>query len=135
MNFRIKQIDHIVLRAADIDGMIQFYVGVLGCHLEKVRESLGLYQLRAGAALIDLVAVDGPLGREGGAPPGREGRNLDHFCLRIDPFDGEGLAAYLDEKGISHGPVESRYGAEGSGPSMYLSDPEGNVIELKGPAC
>lgn len=133
MNFTILRIDHIVLRAADTTAMIAFYVEVLGCSLEQVQEPLGLYQLRAGTALIDLIAIDGELGRAGGAAPGPEGRNLDHFCLRIEPFDPEALAAHLDARGVAHGPVESRYGAEGRGPSLYVTDPEGNVIELKGP--
>lgn len=131
--FKIKHIDHIVLRVADVDAMIEFYETMLGCTLEKVQETLGLYQLRAGDALIDLVSVDGVLGRAGGAAPGREGRNLDHFCLRIEPFDGEALISRFEAQGIDAGQIESRYGAEGQGPSLYIKDPEGNVIELKGP--
>jgi len=131
--FRIKQIDHLVLRVTDIDAMMGFYIDVLGCELEKIQEAIGLYQLRAGASLIDLVPVDGKLGRMGGAAPGAEGRNLDHLCLSIEPFDGEAIVRYLDEQGYAAGPVESRYGAEGQGPSIYVTDPEGNVVELKGP--
>lgn len=131
--FRIKHIDHLVLRVADLDSMMHFYVDVLGCTLEKVQEELGLYQLRAGASLIDLVPVDGKLGRAGGAPPGAGGRNLDHLCLRIEPFDGEAIGHHLRAKGCAPGAVESRYGAEGEGPSIYVTDPEGNVVELKGP--
>lgn len=131
--FRIKQIDHLVLRVTDIDAMMGFYIDVLGCELEKIQEAIGLYQLRAGASLIDLVPVDGKLGRMGGAAPGAEGRNLDHLCLSIEPFDGEAIVRYLDERGHAAGPVESRYGAEGQGPSIYVTDPEGNVVELKGP--
>jgi catechol 2,3-dioxygenase-like lactoylglutathione lyase family enzyme len=89
--------------------------------------------LRAGASLIDLVPVDGVLGRAGGAGPGAEGRNVDHVCLRVEPFDGDGLIEWLESRGASPGKVESRYGADGPGPSLYLADPEGNVIELKGP--
>jgi len=131
--FRIRQIDHLVLRVVDIDSMIKFYRDVLGCGLEKIQEKAGLYQLRAGTSLIDLVPVDGKLGRMGGAPPGKEGRNLDHVCLSVEPFDGEAIIEYLRGKGCDPGPVESRYGAEGDGPSIYLNDPEGNVVELKGP--
>jgi glyoxylase I family protein len=136
--FKIAAIDHVVIRAVDLDKMLAFYVNVLGCKLEKVQEQIGLYQLRAGTALIDLIAVSGALGKLGGAPPGKEGRNLDHLCLRIQTqnnaaFDGEALRAYLIGKGAQPGIVESRYGAEGQGPSIYVSDPEGNVVELKGP--
>jgi hypothetical protein len=101
--------------------------------VERVQEELGLYQVRAGACLIDLVTVDGKLGRAGGAAPAREGRNLDHFCLRIAAFDAQALSAHLRAHGVEPGEIGLRYGAEGEGPSMYLSDPEGNVIELKGP--
>jgi len=131
--FRIKQIDHLVLRVVDIDSMMTFYMDVLGCSLEKVQEQSGLYQLRAGSSLIDMVPVDGKIGKMGGAPPGKEGRNLDHLCLSIEPFDGEEILEYLRGKGHDGGQVESRYGAEGSGPSIYVTDPEGNVVELKGP--
>jgi glyoxylase I family protein len=131
---RIKSLDHLVLRVSDLPSMMRFYTEVLGCSVEKQREDLGLYQLRAGSALIDLVPVDGPLGRKGGAPAGKEARNLDHFCLRIEPFNAEEIRHHLREHGLEPGPVESRYGAEGQGPSIYVSDPEGNTVELKGPA-
>jgi glyoxylase I family protein len=131
--FRVVQLDHLVLRVRDLRAMLRFYTEVLGCTLERTQEELGLYQVRAGASLIDLVTVDGRLGRAGGAAPGPEGRNLDHFCLRIEPFDGEALRAWLVGRGAEPGEVVQRYGAEGEGPSLYLSDPEGNMVELKGP--
>jgi hypothetical protein len=59
---------------------------------------------------------------------------MDHLCLRIEPFEPEGLARHLAGHGLAPGEVKTRYGAEGNGPSLYLSDPEGNVVELKGPA-
>lgn len=131
--FRLLALDHVVLRVADLERARAFYCGVLGCVFEKWQEPLGLLQLRAGASLIDLVALDGPLGREGGAGPGREGRNVDHFCLRIEPFDEQDLRAQLAAHGIEAGQVVQRYGAEGMGPSLYLTDPDGNMVELKGP--
>lgn len=130
--FKIKHIDHIVLRVVNVQAMMDFYINVLGASLEKIQEGPGLYQIRVGGSLIDLVPVDGKLGRAGGAAPGKEGRNLDHFCLRVEPFDGEAILSWLREKGIDVGKVESRYGAEGEGPSIYVTDPEGNVVELKG---
>ena len=131
--FSIKHLDHLVLRVVDLPAMQHFYMDVLGCTLEKVQEDIGLYQLRAGSSLIDLVPIDGPLGRKGGAAPGTEARNLDHFCLSIEPFDAEAIIAHLRDRGVACGPVESRYGAEGQGPSIYVVDPEGNNVELKGP--
>ena len=130
---RIRDIDHLVLRVVDLDTMLRFYCDALGCTIERRQDAVGLVQLRAGRSILDLVPVDGKLGAAGGAPPGREGRNLDHFCFRIDPFDEPALRAHLDAHGIVAGPVESRYGAEGEGPSLYITDPEGNVVELKGP--
>lgn len=133
MTIRIRDIDHLVLRVVDLAAMERFYCGALGCSVEKRQDAIGLVQLRAGRSLLDLVPVDGPLGRMGGAAPGREGRNLDHFCFRVEPFDETAIRAQLQRFGAEAGPVESRYGAEGEGPSIYVTDPEGNVVELKGP--
>ena len=131
--FSIRDIDHVVLRSRDVERMISFYCGALGCHVEKVQESIGLVQLRAGRSLIDLVSVDGEIGRKGGAAPGREGHNLEHFCLRIEPWNPAAIHAHLAVHGVAHGDVATRYGADGEGPSIYLEDPDGNTVELKGP--
>lgn len=130
---KLQGIDHLVLRVIDLDAITRFYVDVLGCTVERRQDEIGLVQLRAGHSLIDLVPVDGKLGRMGGAAPGAEGRNMDHFCLRVEPFDAAAIRAHLAAHGVEAGKPESRYGAEGEGPSIYLSDPEGNVVELKGP--
>lgn len=130
---QIRELDHLVLRVVDLDGMLQFYCGVLGCTVERRDDSIGLVQLRAGRSLVDLVWVSGELGRAGGAPPGIGGKNLDHFCLRVEPFDEATIRLHLDGNGVHVGVLETRNGAEGKGPSVYISDPEGNVIELKGP--
>ena len=133
MAIAIREIDHIVLRVIQLDTMIRFYCDVLGCRIERRQDEIGLVQLRAGRALVDLVPVDGTLGKMGGAAPGLEGRNLDHVCFRVEPFDPDAIRAHLAAHGVQAGPVESRYGAEGKGPSIYLQDPEHNTIELKGP--
>lgn len=129
----VRDIDHVVLRVKDLQAMQHFYEGVLNCPVEKANEEIGLIQLRAGGSLIDLVPVEGQLGRMGGAAPGEEGHNVDHVCLRLEPFDAEAIRRYLEEQGVAPGEVARRYGAEGMGPSIYISDPEGNTIELKGP--
>ena len=126
----MREIDHVVERVGELDRAIAFYRDVLGCAVERRVDALGLVQLRAGRSLIDLVPVDGSLGRAGGAAPGSEGRNVDHFCLRIDPFDEAAIRTRLREHGIDAGPLESRYGAEGLGPSLYLSDPDGHTISF-----
>ena len=130
---KLLGLDHVVLRVRDLDAALGFYVGVLGCSEERRIGALGLVQLRAGAALIDLVPLDSPLGKAGGGPPDPGARNVDHFCLRIEPFEAEALAAHLRAHGVPPGDVGERYGADGYGPSMYLRDPDGNVVELKGP--
>jgi hypothetical protein len=98
------------------------------------RDDIGLIQLRAGESVIDLVPLAGKLGRAGGAGPGKEGRNLDHFALEIAPFDEASIRAHITRCGAEAGESGRRYGARGYGPSIYLTDPDGNVVELKGPA-
>jgi glyoxylase I family protein len=129
----IREIDHLVLRTANLEGMLRFYCDALGCTIERRQDAIGLIQLRAGRSLVDLVPVDGKLGSAGGAAPGKEGRNLDHLCFRVEPFDVAGIQLQLEAAGVEVGPVEQRYGAEGQGPSVYIADPDGNVVELKGP--
>ncbi|MBC3917665.1 VOC family protein [Undibacterium sp. CY18W] len=131
---KIREIDHLVLRVVDLSAMLHFYCVVLGCPVERRQDEIGLVQLRVGRSMIDLIPVDGKLGRMGGAAPGKEARNLDHLCLRVEPFDAADIRAHLQSHGIEAGEVQQRYGAEGEGPSIYISDPEGNVVELKGPA-
>jgi catechol 2,3-dioxygenase-like lactoylglutathione lyase family enzyme len=133
MMLSIRDIDHVVLRVVDLPAMLAFYCDVLGCVIERRVDELGLVQLRAGRSLIDLVPVDSRLGRVGGEAPGRGGRNMDHFCVRVEPFDEMEIRRHLASHGVDAGPTESRYGAEGQGPSIYISDPEDNVVELKGP--
>lgn len=131
--FQLLAIDHLVLRITDLERMLHFYCTALGCIVEKRRDDIGLIQLRAGSSLIDLVPIDGKIGRAGGDAPGKTGRNLDHFCLRVAPFDAIVIRDRLAAHGYAAGSVEQRYGAEGVGPSIYVTDPEGNVVELKGP--
>ena len=130
--FALQQIDHVVLRVRDEAEMIAFYCNVLGCKVERRQDEIGLVQLRCGRSLIDLVRIDGKLGAMGGAAPGSEGRNMDHLCLRVEPFDRDAIVSFLQARNVRIGDFGSRYGAEGEGPSQYLFDPEGNVVELKG---
>ena len=130
---RILHIDHLVLRVANLSRMVDFYCTVLGCAVARRRDDLGMVHLRAGASMIDLVDVQEKLGRAGGAAPGAEGRNMDHLCLRVEPFDEASIRDHLQQNGVTVQPAQQRFGAEGEGPSIYLTDPEGNVVELKGP--
>ena len=129
--FLLQGLDHVVLRVADMDRALGFYCGVLGCVEERPVERIGLVQLRAGRAMIDLIPSGS--GVSGESRSGGPERNLDHFALRIEPFEEEALRAHLTRHGITAGEVAIRYGAEGSGPSLYINDPHGNTVELKGP--
>jgi glyoxylase I family protein len=132
MALKVRGLDHLVLRVRDAEVMERFYVEVLGLTVERRQPQVGLVQLRAGAQLVDLVAVDGLLGRQGGVAPGQEGRNLDHFCLNLEDFDLAAVEAHLKAHGVAVGDSGIRYGAGGQGVSVYLSDPEGNGLELRG---
>jgi catechol 2,3-dioxygenase-like lactoylglutathione lyase family enzyme len=129
----IRGLDHVVLRISDLSRSLRFYVELLGCREERRSDALGLVQLRAGANLIDLVDVNSPLGKLGGPPAGAQARNVDHIALQLEHFDAAGIRARLTEFGVEAGEVAQRYGALGMGPSMYVRDPDGNVVELKGP--
>ena len=132
MSIQIRDIDHVVFRVRDVERAIAFY-RVLGCTLERVQERIGLWQLRAGRSLIDLVPVDGELGRAGGPPPPAQGRNVDHVCLRVEPWDEAALRDHLAANRIAADATKPRFGAEGLAPSIYVTDPDGNTIELRGP--
>lgn len=132
MSLRPKGIDHVVLRVRDPAAMERFYVEVLGLTVERRQDQIGLVQLRAGAQLIDLVDVNGMLGKMGGAAPGAEARNLDHLCLALEDFDLAAVEAHLKAHGVTPGESGRRYGAGGFGVSLYLTDPEGNGLELRG---
>jgi catechol 2,3-dioxygenase-like lactoylglutathione lyase family enzyme len=128
----ITGIDHIVLRTTQLDAMLNFYIEVLGCVVEReTPPETGLTQLRAGNALIDLVVVDSSLGRLGGDAPGKSGNNMDHFCLQIEPMAESEIVRHLESFGIEVGEFAQRYGAQGLGNSLYILDPEGNTVELK----
>jgi glyoxylase I family protein len=123
MTFHVERIDHVVLRVRDLAAMVKFYEQALGFKEERRIERLGLVQMRAGASMLDLVHADRGTGR-----------NMDHLCFRVEPFDRDAIVKMLAPFGISVGETVERYGAEGNGPSVYFDDPEGNQIELKGPA-
>ena len=128
----VRMIDHIVLRTDRVEIMVRFYSKVLGCKIERtLPPETGLTQLRAGKSLIDIVAVDSQLGRAGGGPPIAKDNNLDHFCLQIESINENVLRDWLKSQGIDSGEFEIRYGAEGFGPSVYINDPDGNIIELR----
>jgi glyoxylase I family protein len=132
--FTVLNIDHLVFRVTDLERSIAFYEEVLGCKVVKRRDDLGLIHLRAGRSMIDLVSIDGRLGQRGGDAPGAGARNVDHLCLRIEPFEEQSLIRHLAMHDVEPtGTVSNNFGAEGFGPSLYIYDPDGNLVELKGP--
>jgi glyoxylase I family protein len=121
---RVAELDHVVLKCRDQSKMLDFYTRVLGLREERRIEAMGLIQLRAGASMIDLVPA--------ATPRIESGSNVDHFCLGIEAPDMEAAARHLHNNGIEvAGPPAMRYGARGMGVSIYIRDPEGNVVELK----
>jgi glyoxylase I family protein len=127
----IDGFDHIVLRVRDKAAALAFYEGVLGLAVDRDRPELGLTHIRAGAQMIDLVTLDGLLGKMGGAGPGAEARNVDHFALQVAPFDEAAIRAHLAARGVEIVEEGQRYGASGDGLSLYVRDPDGNTVELK----
>lgn len=128
----IVGIDHIVLRTTKLPEMLYFYTEVLGCKVERETSTeIGLTQLRAGNALIDLVTVDSQIGKMGGGAPTKTENNMDHFCLQLKPISETDIKQHLIAQGIDTGEFADRYGAQGFGRSIYISDPEGNSVELK----
>ncbi len=128
----IVGLDHVVYRTSNLTQMLKFYCDILGCKVEReLPPSKGLVQLRAGNALIDIVPIDSELGKLGGRAPNQNGRNIDHVCLQVAPFEETELLNYLDSNNIAHSEFAERYGAQGFGRSVYIKDPEGNDVELK----
>jgi len=133
--FFLATLDHVVLRVPDMEKALAFYSGVLGASVERRVEAFGLVQLRAGESIIDLVDVGAAwLKAEGAKPFTPDVRNVDHICIRVDPFDEAAIERHLNANGIDIIERGQRYGAQGNGPSVYMRDPFGTVIELKGPA-
>ena len=134
---RVLGIDHVVLRVRDLERMAQFYCDVLGCSVEHRLDAVGLVQLRAGSSLIDLLATANvPPQRAGGRDASSAeaaANNFHHFCVRVEPFAEEEIRERLARHGASCSDLAVNYGAEGKGPGLYFTDPEGNCVELKGP--
>ena len=127
--FEIKGIDHIVLRVSNLAASRKFYEGLLGCVMERELPDVGLFQPRAGKQLIDLVPVGSELG--GVSEVVQENRNQDHFCLTISPFEPVTITELMVAANVTCSEVGTRYGADGYGLSIYITDPDGNTVELK----
>ena len=128
---QIKKLDHVVLLVKNIKKSIHFYRDVLGCI--ETRISKNLYQYQAGVSMIDLVPKEQA---EGSSNPSSKNNsaNMDHFALTLENFDETAIVAYLEDNDIKVELSGRRFGAEGYGPSIYCRDPDGNLVELKGPS-
>ena len=121
MSFEPLGLDHVVLRVRDQEASQRFYTDVLGCKVDHFNERISLLQLRFGEQLIDL--LPGERGQGGG---------MDHFCLSVRCADLGAVAESFKARGVAlEGGVVQRRGAYGTGPSLYLRDPDGYLIELK----
>jgi glyoxylase I family protein len=131
--FTMKGLDHVVIRCTDLAAMKRFYCDVLGGTMADEDTDIGLYQVRIGNHIVDLMPVDEPSGRKGGPAPGADGHNMDHFAIQVTPYYDDAIREYLAACGIDLGATIIRGGAEGEGPGIHIKDPEGNTVELKGP--
>ena len=123
----IRKLDHVVVRARDLEKLVSFYCDVLGCSLERRSKVVdGLVHLRAGISFVDIMQA----GDDFDPPQGQTG-NMDHLCLQVEPFTEEAMTEYLSRHGVDIGEVGQRFGSDGDGLSVYLRDPEGNEVELK----
>ncbi len=123
--FELERLDHLVLRTNDAERLIAFYRG-LGCEVVRRVARMNLTQLAAGASMIDIIGTD--------VSDTEAGRNLDHFALRVAPFDREAILTFCETHGIpAEAPEPLLLGADGYGPAVYIEDPDGNWVELKGP--
>ena len=130
--FALEGIDHILLLVKGMAPAMRFYTKVLGCTVEDRLPQYGMLQLRAGSALIDLVDIAVPQGRWA-LPPVAGGRNLDHLCLALAAHDEAKLRRHLARHRIAIVEEGIHGGSRGESLSLYVRDPSGNVIELKGP--
>ena len=132
--FEVSHLDHLVLRTTRLQEMADFYVLLGGYVARDVRSELGMLQIQLGRSMIDLIDVDDKLGAAGGSAPQDQGRNLDHFAVRIEPFDEASILSFCAQHDLSAQALPfNLYGADGLGPAVYVSDPDGNKVELKGP--
>lgn len=128
---RVRGLDHIVLSVADVERSLRFYVEELGLRPERVEQwrlaEVFFPSVRIDDhTIIDLFAQ--PPAGDGNSPPA-PGRNLDHFCLVVDSTDLDALAR-SGRFEVVDGPAR-RWGARGDGTSLYVRDPDGNVVELR----
>ena len=128
---KITEMDHIVLRVKDVEESLRFYTEILGMESERVDQwragEIRFPSARINAdTIIDFFGSDQePIGKEGA-------KNQDHYCMVIEKTDMEALKARFEAIGvdIQAGPGK-RWGSHGDGISLYIYDPDNNVVELR----
>ena len=137
----VTEMDHIVLRVRDVDASLAFYHQLLGLPTERLAEfkagKVPFPSIRINAdTIIDVFEFkDMPA-------PDQIHRNQDHFCIVIEPTDLSRVSEQLQALGVKPAPVSpfaaeelggpvKRWGAHGNGTSLYVYDPDGNIVELR----
>uniref|UniRef100_A0A2A4Z2H5 VOC family virulence protein n=1 Tax=OCS116 cluster bacterium TaxID=2030921 RepID=A0A2A4Z2H5_9PROT len=131
--FSLVGLDHIVFIVDDMPKALKFYEDVLGCTVGYSYPTLGMEQVWCGASLIVLWDITHE-GAAGAIPPVAGGRNVDHVCIALSPFDHDEMRAHLKAHNVDIDREAMHGGARGMGHSFYVFDPFGNKLELKGPA-
>ncbi len=133
-------IDHVVLWVESPKRALKFYVGVIGLasvrqqDFEEGKASFPSVRLNE-TTLLDLMDrnnisavrdITGGGDEVGGAP-------MNHICLSMSAAEFASLTARLREHGVEvKSGGENAFGAQGiAGQSVYIRDPDGNVLELR----
>lgn len=131
--FSLVGIDHVVFIVDDLARAVDWYSRVLGCQPGYSYPALGMEQLWCGAALIVLWDTTNP-GAASAIPPVAGGRNVDHVCIALSPYDQNAMLSHLAAHQVTVERIAFHGGARGMGNSIYVLDPWNNKLELKGPA-
>jgi len=129
---KITEMDHIVLRNKDVEVSLKFYTEVLGLQAERGVDEWRAGEVRFPSARINADTIIDFFGTDQ-EPIGKEGdKNQDHYCMVIEPTDMEELKSKFEAMGveIQAGPGK-RWGSHGDGISLYIYDPDDNVVELR----
>lgn len=130
--FSLVGLDHVVFLVDDMPKALKFYSDVLGCQPGYSYPALGMEQVWCGNSLIVLWDTTHP-GAASAVPPVAGGRNVDHVCINLSPVDQHALVAHLNAHQVKIDRIAFHGGARGMGNSVYVFDPFGNKLELKGP--
>jgi len=120
IQLRVIGLDHVVLCCSDVERSLNFYCETLGLEPERVDEwrrgDVPFPSVRVTpTTIIDLFAKS------------PDGVNMEHLCLVVEPVDLQAVAAAFPESSRA----DHLFGAQGFASSVYISDPDGNTVELR----